>query len=182
MNEIRSPSYEQIDAVASAFETLADNPAHQVDMAEANIRRDECHPCGTIACHGGWYLYHKMLDGPHRWVNHEMTPEGEYHPIDGAIMTTEPYCELPDYIADVEEHPNYCDGALAMALDLGFESEEQMLAFFEEHPDIWGNKHARKMFHSQCAFNGVPTLGMIRLSDIARQWRGVADRIRERRQ
>ena len=170
----KSPSYEQVDAVASAFETLADNPTYRVNMAETNIRRDRCTPCGTIACHGGWYLYHKMLTEPHAWVQN------------GTIMTIAPHCELPEYIDGgidgSEEHPDYYDGAHAMALDLGFDCDEHMVFFFEKHPDIWGNENARDMFYGHVAFNDVADPERLCLRDIARHWRGVADRIGKLRQ
>ena len=122
--EREHPSYAQVDAVATAFEELARVEDHKLDMHAPYVFRGQS---GTIASHGGWYLYHKHTQGL-PW------PESCYD--------DQPTDEAYGY-----DH---------MATTLGFRNTIEMSEFFERHPEIWGNTNADQMMRSCRAFEETP--------------------------
>lgn len=92
--------------------------------AEVNMRCVDFHPCGTVACHAGWFAIAK---GKRRIGVYEETRKIQAY--------------------------GYTDAAREMAKFIGFESEDAMCAFFGKHPKLWGNNYGNVMFLDPDAFN-----------------------------
>ena len=103
--------------------------------------------CKTVACHGGFYALACSVE----------MKDGKVDPHDGST--------------------NYKVGANQMALDLGFSSMSSIKDWAGENPDLWGNRFGLSMFGAPQAFGFDHEDNRIRLENIIKWWRDVADRI-----
>ena len=146
---------EKARKVAQVFESLARaGVGEQVLMDACTVRRAD--PCGTIACHAGWYALHKFREDS-VWSEFE---------DDMKALVRRGY------------FVSWFDGASAMAGDLGFDNVGSLTLWADMNPDLWGNDFGRHMFASAMAFGNTPVEdNETTLSHIAEHWRSVADRL-----
>lgn len=105
--------------------------------------------CGTVNCVAGWYVVAKGTEDP----------------------------ETMRHIRG--NHVDYEYGAMLMAEDLGFRNEDELRAWAEDNPEIWGNKHGGSMFSRYDAYTGIFDIRVTcEYSDIITHWAKVADRLK----
>jgi len=105
--------------------------------------------CGTVNCVAGWYVVAKGTEDP----------------------------QTLKYIR--ENRVNYKYGAMLMAEDLGFDDEDELMAWAEVNPEIWGNKWGNLMFSRYEAYTGKLDVRVTcEYSDIITHWAKVAERLK----
>ena len=106
----------------------------------------EDHPCGTTHCHAGWYAL------AHYW------DLKSHHLDDGSEIVT------------------YSTGVGNMCRDLGFNTEDGLLLWAKDNPEIWGNESGYGMFSSRHAFNYE---GELTLQKIVDHWKEVGKQLKK---
>jgi len=105
--------------------------------------------CGTVNCVAGWYVVAKGTEDP----------------------------QTLKYIR--ENHIDFEYGAMLMAEDLGFNSEEELMAWAKDNPEIWGNESGDFMFSRYRAYTGKPDIHVTcEYTDIIAHWAKVAERLK----
>ena len=150
------PSAEQVDVVATKFEEIAKKHGDGglIDMGLSCISP---HPCGTVACHAGWYKVNEVVS---------------YAYSEGTNRTI---------AFDKQEIPiGFTDGANLIAADLGFSHYDKLKSWAVAYPEIWGNNEGSAMFINEAAFfpDGIYS-NKIMLLHIADWWRAVHKRVLE---
>ena len=192
------PTSEAILAMVARLERVQQlYPETAVRMMQGHARvqfySTDLHPCGTTACHAGYYIlarYHELeaADDP-RKDDFSFSSRGAVEYTGGELVVQKG--DEPKRL-----QCSFLWGADWMASDLGFSDEPQTIpeAHFgpsrlEEdlthwavaHPELWGNPNGDAMFCGDEAFGwSERTKPRPVLQDIIDHWRGVAERVRER--
>ena len=150
------PSAEQVDVVATKFEDIAREYGHK-GMIDMGISCISPHPCGTVACHAGWYKVNEVVNYGHsKYLNKSIGFDKQEIPI------------------------GFADGATKIAADLGCSSYDELKVWAHSHPEIWGNDNGNAMFIYEKAFYPDGKFsGKITLLHIADWWRAVHKRVLE---
>ena len=124
-------------------------------MAQADVGSG--YPCGTIACHAGWYLLAKLHEADDvGWA------EDEDHPLS---LTNK-----------AGSYRGFSEGLRLLMQDLGYGEHGDLKDWAERNPELWGNRNGDGMFSNPLAFKSDAEW-YITVKDIAEHWLAVADRI-----
>ena len=136
----------------------------EAPMDRGIVHRQECR---TTACHAGWYALGRLMDHPAiRW-RHDET----FYKDPGETM-------MALRRDGTVTHLMYHEGAHMLARDLGFMNSPALRGWAERHPEVWGNRHGKRMFAGDGALAfGKPPFAPVLVSEIVAWWRGVADRL-----
>ena len=164
---MKHPTKEAVLKVANAFRELSKNEEYKVQSNYAHIVKGKCN---TIACHAGWYLYHKHKNNGYWAYTYGDIGIDYFTPLD----ENKPKKERTS-LAYVF---NYGEGATLMAKDLGFDYAIDLKIWARENPEIWGNSCGEMMFSAkgEDAFN-KNSMQEVTLLDIANHWENVAERL-----
>ena len=183
------PTAEQARYVAKTFDYCVANLHSPVlDMncpivTKADAPDPDEHPCGTTACHAGFY----------EWAYWSRQPDAYFVPVSEGDHNYNRERANESLVRDERGGYNalrnlhYTRGAARMAYDLGFDgvdAQEQLESWADEYPARWGNRDGGGMFSSAKAFvsdeykHAGPAT--VYLSEIAAHWHGVADRLAQR--
>ena len=166
---MKNPKPKRIREMCDMMEVAHEMYDTDINMLHTTIDRTAC---GTVCCHAGLFVLARLAKKdqndlwPFCWKN---------SPTEGLVMSSDRLSYTGRQYSEVYDNPwvQYTDGAMLMALFLGFDSEAQLSEWADKNPFFWGNIYGGGMFSMHTAFGAT----RVTTSDIILHWRGVARRI-----
>ena len=163
---LRTPSSNSVRAVANRLVNAFD----WIQVVDNSIGSDQP-AISRVTTKDGYVTYHANFPG---FLTLAYFPNYEWKECENGFLggVAESYVDGNDDVPELI-------GLHAMAMELGFENTNDMLVYFAENPDIWGNASGYDMAYESDAFGDKDAMSFHSVHHVADFLHKVAIRLQE---